>query len=357
MRKSYWLVLVLVLFICFTPIAGAAQPVNTNKEISTFYNGKLQISPYKSVIVNDAATYVPLRLIESFDHINVQYDGPSIRVVTDKGTFSIDKQNTILHQNTTYITFKKLQQMSAITGKYISSATSLFLWDTAVGAAKTDELVSHISTVPGSLREDFGKKIFPTSEFSSRWIIDVTKSAVDPDDYNIEVMKPDGTTETIPYQYVSETGLRALKNMMLNQTIWINKNSTSATFSSNLKHIEKVTITSIKFMDSSLFYTLRKQNGTQATISHPLFDVDSMSNRYPLYNKNPKSVFNWKQSVWKNIENETVAVGMEMTQVLMAWGEPDRTYPSKSPIVEANMWIYGNTYLYFTDFKLSLIQD
>ncbi|MDK8182979.1 hypothetical protein [Paenibacillus sp. UMB4589-SE434] len=357
MRKSYWLVLVLVLFICFTPIAGAAQPVNTNKEISTFYNGKLQISPYKSVIVNDAATYVPLRLIESFDHIKVQYDGPSIRVVTDKGTFSIDKQNTILHQNTTYITFKKLQQMSAITGKYISSATSLFLWDTAVGAAKTDELVSHISTVPGSLREDFGKKIFPTSEFSSRWIIDVTKSAVDPDDYNIEVMKPDGTTETIPYQYVSETDLRASKNVLLNQTMWINKSKADTIFSSNLKHLEKVTITSIKYKDSSLYYTLRKQNGTQATVSHAVFGTGPISERFPFFGKNLKSLYNWKQSVWKSIENETVTVGMEMFQVWLAWGEPDRTYPSASHIGDADMWIYGNTYLYFTNYKLSLIQD
>ncbi|WP_028545971.1 hypothetical protein [Paenibacillus taiwanensis] len=357
MKRSYWLLLVLVMFICFTPSIGAAPQVSTNKEISTFYNGKLQLSPYKAIIVNDNTTYVPLRLIESFDHINVQYEGPSIRVVTDKGTFSIDKQNTILHQNTTYITFKKLQQMSTITGKYISSATSLFLWDTAVGSAKTDELIYHISTVPGRLREDFGKKIFPTSEFSSRWIIDVTKSAVDPDYYNIEVMKPDGTTETIPSKYVSETDLRVVKNILLNKTMWTNKSKAATTFSSNLKHLEKVTITSIKYKDSSLHYTLRKQNGTQATVSHAVFGTGSMSERFPFFSKNIKNLYNWKQSIWKSIENETVTVGMEMFQVWLAWGEPDRTYPSDSPIGDADMWIYGNTYLHFTNYKLSLIQN
>ncbi|TVX87110.1 hypothetical protein [Paenibacillus agilis] len=356
MKKLYSIVIMMIVFICFTSVA-AAKDAQRIQEISTFYNGTYQLSSYQSIMVDKSKTYVPLKLIDTFSDISVAY-GSDITVKTGKGSFKIDKRNTIIHNNTTYITYKKLQEMSHVTGKYVGSAQTLFLWDNSKGQAKSGQLISNISTLTNDYRAQFGKKIYNLSDNRAGWIVDIVYSSystttvkVMHKDYSISEMH---VLSAYNDQYILDEHLQIIESLN-NSTVWINKNVLDA---DGLKHLEKVYIHSATVKNQHLNINVKRQNGTYRLISIKIESSlgDSLDGIF--YYENPKTHFKWSAKVWEDITNRVIRTGMTQAQVIMAWGYPDDANSTSTTYSEWEQWIYNDTdYLHFSDGILVSISE
>ncbi len=68
----------------------------------------------------------------------------------------------------------------------------------------------------------------------------------------------------------------------------------------------------------------------------------------------------WTERVWKSIDKGTVFVGMTKEQARLSWGDPDDINRTVTRHSTDEQWVYdgyGHGYLYFTNGRLTAIQN
>ncbi|MBY9078566.1 hypothetical protein KIH86_03120 [Paenibacillus sp. HN-1] len=355
MKKHMVLLLAALLLLigAVTPIgaekASAAQaPVYT--ELATFVDGKLLISPAKSLVAK-GTTYVPVKLAAQIPGISVNATS-GIVLTGGKGTAKLDATNSMLYQNSNYVAFKTLLKIGNLDGKYASSAGCLFIWTTDDGKTKSSEMLYSISKLPGTIGGVVGRKVYAFGHPGSNWVTGVSYDGGSTIEFTMQ--KEDGTVWTLydpadgaESLYTSEY-LQYLKTVYNGYPAWMNN---SVIQDSPFKNMEKVTILNIvpDPEDSTLLIRVRRANGQEFDMTtEAADDVQDEINQY-FYFKNPKTVFKVSDKMWKAIQEEKVVVGMTFEEVYLAWGEPDETDDS------LGLAMYGNTYLYFRNSKLAYI--
>lgn len=346
-----WAALTLLLIGAIGPqgtASAAGAPSYT--ELSTFVDGNLLISSSKTLLVNGSA-YVPVKLAGQIPGITVDTSS-GVAVTGGKGTAKLDKNNSVLVNSSNYVAFKTLLKIGNLDGKYASSATSLFIWTTDEGKAKSGEMLYSISQLPGTIGTAVGKKVYAYGYPGSNWITDVKYDGGSTIEFTM--LKDDGTVWTL-YDPVSgmeslytASYLQYLKSVYNGRPAWINNSVISE---SPFTNMEKITILNIvpDPEDSTPVIKIRRANGQEFNLTTQQSDEPMDEINEYFYFKNPKTVYNISNKMWSAIQAERVVVGMTFEEVYLAWGEPDETIDS------LGCAIYGSTYLYFENHKLAYI--
>lgn len=105
-------------------------------------------------------------------------------------------------------------------------------------------------------------------------------------------------------------------------------------------------------------FVLKFRNGQEGLVSVELSVSNTSPSSLKIFGKNcsfdanffiddPRLAHNWPEEVWSVIENDQVVVGMNMDQVIMAWGEPDSINTTSTRMSDLSQWIYSNNrYVY-----------
>ncbi len=88
-----------------------------------------------------------------------------------------------------------------------------------------------------------------------------------------------------------------------------------------------------------------------------LFVRDEIAFDRLFYSKNPKELNKWSDLTWKKINEEKLWLGMTKKQAVMSWGKPDDINKYSGSFENHEQWMYGNSYLYFEQDKLTSWQD
>lgn len=112
----------------------------------------------KTFLANDDNLYVPIRLLDGLDNITVSYS-KSINVASPKGEFVIDKTNSQIYQNSTYITLKKFLSITGYSAKHIPDGSSVFIWSNKDGQTKSNIIINNFNKVPEGVKFYLGSKI------------------------------------------------------------------------------------------------------------------------------------------------------------------------------------------------------
>jgi hypothetical protein len=64
----------------------------------------------------------------------------------------------------------------------------------------------------------------------------------------------------------------------------------------------------------------------------------------------------WPPNVEKAVIERKIFVGMTSEQAVMAWGRPERVNQTTTASSVSEQWVYGSSYLYFQNGKLTVIQ-
>lgn len=298
MKKSITLLLTAVILLLGITLPFGTQPAaaakaTEPKALATFVNGKLLISPAKSLAAG-GSTYVPVKLAAQIPGISVNTSS-GIVLTGSKGTTKLGPYNSMQHQNTNYVAFKTLLKIGNLDGKYASSANALFVWTNAEGKTKSNATLSSISQLPGTMGKALGRKVY-----------------------------------------------------VFGYPAWIDN---SAIKNSPFKNMEKVTLLNLvpDPVDSTLLIQVRRASGEEIRlITSSSDELQDDINAY-FYFKNPRTEFKISDKMWKAIQEERVVTGMTLEEVYLSWGEPDEVYES------AGMVVYGSNYLYFRNNKLAYI--
>ncbi|NUU59654.1 hypothetical protein [Paenibacillus agri] len=344
-------------------VVGLGSPAGTGKaaaaaapaynEISTFVDGKLIISTAKSLLVNSSA-YVPVKLLDQIPGISMTKTATGISVSGAKGATTLNKDNSVLYNNSNYVAFKTLLNIGAIDGKYASSAYSLFIWSGDEGKAKSNATLTALSKLPRNFGSVVGKKVYVYGFPGTHWITDVQYDGSSSIEYSM--LKDDGTAWTLDQDIYDEAMmytveyLQYLKKTFNGTVAWVRNSQIE---DSPFKNMEKVTIKSVQADNETgdVDVVLRRASGEEITITlAPVGDQISNISSTFLY-KSPRTLTNSSDKMWAAIVAEKVVVGMTFDEVYFSWGDPDRTNESLGLVV------YGNVYLYFYNGKLKSISE
>lgn len=343
----------LMIGLCYTADTGhaAAANVPSYKEISTFADGKLIISPSKSVLVNGSA-YVPVKLLNQIPGFTIASSASGITLTGSKGSGKLNNDNSVLYNNSNYVAFKTLLKLGAIDGKYASSADSLFIWSTEEGKTKSNSMLFAISKLPGTMGLAVGKKVYMYGHPGSHWVTDVQYS----DDASLSLIMQNEagiiwTLDLDSYEnhtLYSPEILQGLRDIYNGLPVWA---SNSEIPDSPFKNMEKVTVKDFRSNpnNGNLEIIIRRANGQDINMTiAPGARPGEYVNRI-FYFKNPRVALAINDKVWAAIREERVIVGMRPEEVLLSWGEPDSINDDLDYVV------YGKVYLYFNNNKVQYI--
>ncbi|MFP4976588.1 hypothetical protein ACE6ED_14375 [Paenibacillus sp. CN-4] len=355
MKKSITLLLTAVLLLLgivspFGTQTAAAAKSPEPKELATFVNGKLLISPAKSLAA-EGSTYVPVKLAAQIPGISVNTSS-GIVLTGSKGTTKLGPYNSIQHQNANYVAFKTLLKIGNLDGKYASSANALFIWTTAEGKTKSNAMLSSISQLPGTMGKAVGRKVYVFGYPGAHWITDVSYDGGSTMEFTMQ--QEDGTIWTLSDPVSGEDSfytadyLQDLKSVYNGAPAWIDN---SRIKNSPFKNMEKVTLLNLvpDPADSTLLVQVRRASGEEIKLITSSSDElqDEINDFF--YFKNPRTELKISDKMWKAIQEERVVTGMTINEVYLSWGKPDEVYES------AGMVVYGSHYLYFRHNKLAYI--
>ncbi|MFC5699738.1 stalk domain-containing protein [Cohnella faecalis] len=136
---------------------------------------------------------------------------------------------------------------------------------------------------------------------------------------------------------------------LIGKKIWTNYKDTATDLTTNkvitLPRLSQITITDELSGDETII-----------TYKNKLYKI---SNSFALsyFKKDPQKEFKWSAKVWNAIKEEEVFIGMTTPQALMSWGEPDDINTTTTEYGIFEQWVYGYSYLYFQNGKLTTIQN
>ncbi|HEY2491322.1 MAG TPA: hypothetical protein VGI33_00050 [Paenibacillus sp.] len=319
------------------------------EEISIFLDGKLKILDSKSYLAINGTTYVPIKLLAQLPSISIETKN-GITISTSNGSYKINKSNSYIFKNRTYIPFEFFMKMTNLEGKYVNDVYSLFIWGSEDGEKKSKKLINNISSVPKDIRYFMGRKVYVYEGNKIGWVSEMSNTDSSFTDVKIVLQSGKTIEETIfldsPTEFTLYQRIELLNGAYANRTAWVKKN----TFSSNvsLYNIEKIYIISLKVDNKKINVTAKRSNGNKFTFSLPFSSYPQEVMYDQFYYSNPRKTHpSWSDKIWKAIQSQKIATGMNAEQVLMSWGGPDRINSHNKSYIRVEQWVYGNTYLYF----------
>lgn len=358
---NYFMKKVVMLLAALLFVIGLGYPAGTGKaaaapsyeEISTFVDGKLIISPSKTVLVG-GSSYVPVKLLNQIPGFSVTSAASGVTVTGSKGSAVLNKDNSVLYRSSNYVAFKTLLKLGAIDGKYASSATSLFIWSTEEGKTKSNSMLYAISKLPGTMGYAVGKKVYTAGQPGSCWVIDVIYTeglaltfTLQDDTGGLWTYDVENHYGTEDYLYTADF-LQALKEFFNGRPVWaVNSEITDSPF----KNMEKAVIKDFRANphNGNLEMMIRRANGQDIYLKLP---TDGSAPEYItdlFFFENPRNVTKISDKVWTAIREEQVIVGMKPDEVYLSWGDPDSINETLGYMV------YGNVYIYFINNKVTYI--
>ncbi|UNK20029.1 hypothetical protein MNQ98_08435 [Paenibacillus sp. N3/727] len=349
-----------------TTVSAAANDMKNAKvseEIAIFLDGQFLISKQKAYTfekIKNSGAYVPVKLLSKIKNVNVVY-GQTISVKSPKGTYEINKTNSLVYEGTTYVTFKKFLSVSGLSGEYLPKPNAIFLWSHPDGKAKTDAIINNSNTAPSHLRSYLGDKVFVYKGNQTGWITEVKSAGYGITDVQITLNNGKVINESILDDYAPDSFCLYAHYLLVTtnlsgQNYWANKNTLPS--SNPLYHLEKVYFTSVKIKDQNIVITAKRASGKMVSFKLPISEGLTERLETGFYTKDPKKVFpKWPSSIWQKITQQKVSIGMTREQVILSWGYPDDSNSYTSSYSDMDQWIYGDTYLHFYDGVLGSWSD
>lgn len=342
------------LFFCILPTPTNAANGNTlansyaPEETAVFLDGNIKVLKQKTYLADDNNLYVPVKLLNDLDNIKVNYSN-NISISSTKGSFILDKSNSQIYQNTTYISLKRFLSITGYSAKHISKGFSVFIWTNKDGQTKSNKIINNFTKIPDGVKYYLGSKVFMYDTNKTGWVIDLKYSGYLT---YVTILLNDGKIiedtilDTEPYSFCLFSQYELIKSGFKGKYYWANSNRLPS--SSPLHNIEKVYFTSLDLKDGNLVIKANRANGNKVTLKLPLHGYPSTDIHDFFYFSNPKNSYpNWSKKVWDSIANNRIFIGMTTEQVLMSWGNPNDISTYRSSFATTDLWSYEYDYLYF----------
>jgi hypothetical protein len=329
---------------------------STYQSVFLFVNGTFQITQQYTQFVNNNKLYIPIKIMDRIPGITIQYGSP-LTITGNKGSITVNESNSFAYAGVTYVMYKSLLAITDLDGKYASSAQSLFIWSDDEGKRASSEILTNISQLPAKYGYFIGQKIYPFYYPGAYWITNVRYAS---SSLYLTIQNKSGDTYEFnspvsDLDFLLDSELTSFNQNWHGKFVWFDNRAYNG---SDLNHLEKLTFIAVRVNDQNdAFVTLQKSNGKQVRIKlNRQYDTGMMLSDI-LWAKNPRTVYNWSNSVWTAISKNKLLSNMTREQVTLSWGEPSdkNTYQSSSLTYE--QWIYSGAYLYFWNGRLSSAQS
>lgn len=130
----------------------------------------------------------------------------------------------------------------------------------------------------------------------------------------------------------------------IGKSYWINSDTSLG------QRFSKVTITDIKIekSNSDRSYTVVFRNAKGKTVTAyaggaPSSVTEMLADSDQFFSSDPYKKYNWSQSTWNKIIAREVALGMNMTQARLAWGDPTSISYETSSKGKIEAWVYASS--------------
>ncbi|CAJ1316503.1 hypothetical protein [Paenibacillus nuruki] len=329
---------------------------STYQSVFLFVNGTFQITQQYTQFVNNNKLYIPIKIMDRIPGITIQYGSP-LTITGNKGSITVNESNSFAYAGVTYVMYKSLLAITDLDGKYASSAQSLFIWSDDEGKRASSEILTNISQLPAKYGYFIGQKIYPFYYPGAYWITNIRYAS---SSLSLTIQNKSGDTYEFnspvsDLDFLLDSELTSFNQNWHGKFVWFDNRAYNG---SDLNHLEKLTFIAVRVNDQNdAFVTLQKSNGKQVRIKlNRQYDTGMMLSDI-LWAKNPRTVYNWSNSVWTAISKNKLLSNMTREQVTLSWGEPSdkNTYQSSSLTYE--QWIYSGAYLYFWNGRLSSAQS
>ncbi len=178
----------------------------------------------------------------------------------------------------------------------------------------------------------------------------------------------------LAYQRIADSITSGIKNALVGKSGWLinpdlNVDSCGGGSSIMLPNVQHYKITKVDVnipLSSNYDYgdevyvgsiTLFLSNDFGACYEHKeigaTFNFDGSFSTISPQKLHPK----WSEKIWKAIRKGSVIIGMTSEQAKLSWGEPEDINRTITRRGSSEQWVYGNSYLYFTNGILDSIQN
>lgn len=216
------------------------------QETAVFIDGTIRILEQKTYLADDGNLYVPVKLLNNLQNIKVNYD-KGIVVNSSKGNFIIDKTNSLIYKNITYIKLKSFLVITGYSAKHVADGFSVFIWSDSQGYEKSLKIINNLKASPSGVRSYLGTKVFLYKSNKVGWIVNVRYSNFGLTYVNIFLKNGDIVEESIfenePSSFCTYDQYELIKTGFHGKYYWANSNKLPS--SSPLHNIEKVYFNSL----------------------------------------------------------------------------------------------------------------
>lgn len=358
-RKASYLLIIALIFsiVGIKPIIVSADGYSlpnsyAPQETAVFINGKINILQQKTYLADDGKVYLPLKMVNKLNKVSLE-NKDGLTVTSPKGKFKINKTNSVVYKNSTYITLEKLIAITGYSGKYAKESYSVFLWEDYASYQKSLKIINSVKAVPESVRWYMGSKVYLYESNQFGWVTNMSYSGYSITDVEIQLTNGSIVNETIydiepsTFCHIDQYNLFT-KQAFKNSYVWADKNSLPS--SNPLYNIEKIKILSMNIKNGNAVIVARRASNDKVTFKIPINGFPNGVIYDNFYTSDPKKDYpNWTNKAWNLIKQQKISVGMTEEQVRMSWGSPNDISNYTSSYVTMNQWVYGNTYLHFYD--------
>nr|WP_308722919.1 hypothetical protein [Paenibacillus polysaccharolyticus] len=370
-KRIVSLVSLSILFILFSnPLQVTAKPyvipenAYVGFEYSIFVDGKLIVLREKSYTIEKIKNpdmYVPLKLLGKLKDVNINYNIP-ITVSSDQGTFNIDSTNSVLFENSTYISLTNFQKFTGYKSKEDYDSKSVFLWSGSEGEKESKRLLQQLDMVSYDLQSFMGKKVYIYEGEKVGWVKELYNYESSSNIVKAVIQLNNGTIyedlifDNTPTSFIDYWDYETIGFYYTGKYYWANKNYLPS--SNPLGHLEKVYFTSVKLKGKNLFIQAKRSNGAKQTFKLSFYDDYKSPIASGFYTVNPRTAYpGWSSNIWNKITQQKISIGMNTQQARLSWGEPERINTYNTSNLRIEQWVYGRTYLYFYNGKLESWTD
>ncbi len=322
------------------------------QEVAVFVNKKVSIVTPKAYWADNDKVYVPIKQIIKMKGVTLSTNN-GITVKSSNGSFKLDRSNSIVYKNATYVTFEKFLKITGYSGRFEWRGSSIFLWNDYANYEATVKKINALKPLPAMMYNFMGSKVYLYEGDRIGWVSGIKKTGYGSTEFSIQMQdgsvvvedvfdeSPNTFCEYADYQEFMSKGF-------INDYVWANKNVLPE--SNPLYNLEKIKILSVKVKNKEITFMVRRASGKTGSFKLPIQSYLNGTVFNNFYTNDPKKAYPaWKARAWELIAEQSISKGMTKDMVLMSWGSPDDTSSYSGTYISTDTWTYGDTYLYFTN--------
>lgn len=335
-------------------VSAASDPLNNAyylQELGVFVDNQIVISTQKNYLAENGKVYVPIKTISRLKGVTLE-GGKDLTVRSSKGTFPINKSNSIAYKNTRYVTLEKFIAVTGISGRYEPQLSSVFFWKDYNSYQNTLDKINSAKKVHSEIRWYMGAKVYLYEKGQSGWVTGISSWGSEMTEFTIQTVDGKVIEKTVygydPDTFCTYSEYESIKGAFKNITVWADKHALPR--SNPLYHTEKIKILNLGVNKGDAVIQARRAGGSVVSFRVPLGSFPGGVIATHFYVTDPKRMYPaWKAKAWELIAGQKISKGMTKDMVLMSWGSPDDTSSYSGTYISTDTWTYGDTYLYFTN--------